>query len=50
MHPSYIPEAMSGHPFLNSAGNSHVMVFVRQVFMNESVSGHTAVHRKTPIP
>lgn len=28
----------------------HVMVFVRQVFMDESVSGHIAEHRKIPIP
>lgn len=28
-HPSCIPEAMSGHPFHNGAGNSLVMVFIK---------------------
>lgn len=49
-HPSYTLEAVSSHPFLNSTWNSLVLVFIKQVFMDESESGHTAEHRKTPIP
>lgn len=46
-HPSYTPEAVSSHPFLNCTRNLLVLVFIKQVFMDESVSGHTAEHRKT---